>query len=282
MMTPGEVASGCFLLIRKPRKTYFLHRHSTVPGVFVLEVFVKIAIISDVHANLAALDAFPEKGYDQLWCLGDLVDYGPKPREAIQWVRQRASICVRGNHDQAVGFDVNPQCSAPFSKLAASTRRFTSAVCANADTEYLRGLPVQREILVGATSFYLVHAAPTDPLFGYRPEDSDKWREELSWVTSDVLVVGHTHTPFVRHIGKTTILNPGSLGQPKTGRSSACYGVWDDGQILLKEYEYPVAETIRQVRAMPISKEDQEALITVLETGSLPGQRLMKPVPTKH
>ena len=56
--------------------------------------------------------------------------------------------------------------------------------------------------------------------------------------------MGHTHTPFVRRVGETIIVNPGSIGQPKTGRPFACYAVWEDGDILLKEYEYPIAETI--------------------------------------
>ncbi|MHB1955546.1 MAG: metallophosphoesterase family protein, partial [Sulfobacillus sp.] len=63
---------------------------------------MKIAIVSDIHGNLAALKAFPEAGYDQLWCLGDLVDYGPRPREVIQWVQKNAAVAVRGNHDHAV------------------------------------------------------------------------------------------------------------------------------------------------------------------------------------
>jgi hypothetical protein len=65
-------------------------------------------------------------------------------------------------------------------------------------------------------------------------------------------------------------VNPGSLGQPKTGRSLACYAVWKDGRISLNEYSYPVEETIQQIRKMPISSVDQNALIDVLETGRLP------------
>lgn len=61
------------------------------------EVFMRIVIVSDVHANLAALTALPEKHYDQLWCVGDVVDYGPKPHEVIQWIRQQAAVIVRGN-----------------------------------------------------------------------------------------------------------------------------------------------------------------------------------------
>ncbi len=96
------------------------------------------------------------------------------------------------------------------------------------------------------------------------------WREEVASIHADILMVGHTHTPFVQAVDKTTVVNPGSLGQPKTGRPLACYAVWEDGQISLREYAYPLSDTIEQIRMMPISIVDQEALISVLETGALP------------
>lgn len=234
---------------------------------------MKIIIISDIHANFAALQALPEDTYDQLWCLGDLVDYGPKPREVIQSVRKDATVIVRGNHDHAVGFDVDPKCSLPFQRLASETRRYTQEICSTSDTSYLRNLPIRWEATLGSARFYLVHAIPTDPLFGYCPTNSKQWETEVLWTASDFLVVGHTHTPFVKSVGKTTIINPGSLGQPKTGRPLACYAVWEDGQVLLKEYDYPLDQTISEIQEMPLASEDQKALINVLQTGSLPVQK---------
>lgn len=64
---------------------------------------MKIAIISDIHANLAALKAFPEADHDYLWCIGDLVDYAPKPHEVIQSMKRKTAVAIRGNHDHAVG-----------------------------------------------------------------------------------------------------------------------------------------------------------------------------------
>jgi len=233
-------------------------------------VFVKIAIISDIHANLAALAALPERDFDQLWCIGDLVDYGPRPHEVVEWVKQKAAITVRGNHDHAAGLSADPRCSPPYKRLAAETLRYTQAVCTNEDLRFLESLPIECELSVDGVRFYLVHAMPTDPLFGYCPEESDRWEQEARVSGADILVVGHTHTPFIRHVGITTVVNPGSLGQPKTGRPLACYAVWEDGHLSLKEYEYPIEETIRQIREMPIAREDQDALIVVLKTGFLP------------
>ncbi len=231
---------------------------------------MRIVVISDIHANLAALTALPESQYDQLWCIGDLVDYGPNPHEVVEWVRAKATTVVRGNHDHAAGFEVDPLCSAPYKKLAAETLQHTLQVCTKDDLNYLKNLPIYREFTVSSFRFYLVHAMPADPLFGYCPKDSPNWHEQVNYVDADVLVVGHTHTPFIRQEGKTTILNPGSLGQPKTGRPQACYAIWEDGQAFLKEYEYPIEETIRGIRAMPIAPEDQDALVAVLRTGEIP------------
>jgi putative phosphoesterase len=239
---------------------------------------MKIVIISDIHANLAALEALPEDTYDQLWCLGDLVDYGPRPHEVVQWVKNNATVAVRGNHDHAVGFDVDPQCSLPYKHLASVTMRYTRKVCAQDDFAFLRQLPVQREIAAAGVKFYLVHAAPTDPLFGYRPEDSEQWEREVEWIDADVLIVGHTHTPFVRKLGRCVVVNPGSLGQPKTGRPLACYAVWENGQISLKEFGYPIQKTSGQIRQMALAKSDSEELIAILETGGLSGPAERFPV----
>jgi putative phosphoesterase len=230
---------------------------------------VKIVIVSDIHANLAALEALPERNFDQLWCVGDLVDYGPRPHEVVQWVKRNADLAVRGNHDHAAGFAVDPQCSLPFKRLAAETLTYTLEACTKEDLKFLRNLPLYRETSVNSTRFHLVHSSPTDPLFGYCPEESERWLEEVTRIDADVLIVGHTHTPFVRTVGKTAIVNPGSLGQPKTGRPLACYAIWEDGRISLREYAYPLSETIQQIRAMPISAGDQDALIAVLETGGM-------------
>lgn len=231
---------------------------------------MKIVIVSDIHGNLPALNALPEREFDQLWCIGDLVDYGPYPHEVVEWIKGRSTIAVRGNHDHAAGFSVDPQCSPPFKKLAEETLRYTRQVCTDEDLSYLRSLPTRRELTVDSTPFYLVHAMPTDPLFGYCPEESERWQQEVDGIDAEVLIVGHTHTPFLRRIGKTTILNPGSLGQPKTGRPQACYAVWEGGKITRKEFDYPVSDTIDGIRKMPIPSEDQDALIGLLETGSLP------------
>jgi len=230
---------------------------------------MKIVIISDLHGNYDALSALPETG-DELWVLGDLVNYGPQPREVVEHVRRHANLVMRGNHDHAVGFQADPRCTPRYREMALTTMQYSSARLDSSDKEYLRGLPLTVTVQCDGRNFFLCHAVPSNPLFGYCPEDSVQWIEEVAKANApDFLFVGHTHTPFVRKIGKTMIVNPGSLGQPKTGRPDACYAVWEDGKIELKQFVYPMEETVRRIGAMPVPVEVVHDLVTVLRTGSV-------------
>jgi protein phosphatase len=84
---------------------------------------VKVVIISDLHANLEALETLPE-GCSELWVLGDLVNFGPNPAEVVELVRRNVVVVVRGNHDQAAGFDQDPRCIARYQRIADFTRKY--------------------------------------------------------------------------------------------------------------------------------------------------------------
>ena len=189
---------------------------------------MKIAIISDVHGNYEALRALPD-GYDELWVLGDLVNYGPEPGAVVDLVKVNSTVVVRGNHDHSLGFDVDPRCGTRYQKMAGITRRYTASVLKKEQREFLRRLPLKLELKRGDTRFYLCHAKPSDPLYGYCAEQSEEWIKELDQVKAEVLLVGHTHIPFIRQIGNRVVVNPGSLGQPKNGQANACYAIWEDG-----------------------------------------------------
>ena len=136
-------------------------------------------------------------------------------------------------------------------------------------TAFLRDLPLTRVLERDDHSFFLCHAIPSNPLYGYCPEDSDLWPKELEQVEADFLLVGHTHTPFIRKIGGKTIVNPGSLGQPKTGKADACYAVWEDGKFHLKQFAYPVERAVQRIEQLPVPAEIKRDLATVLRTGSV-------------
>ncbi len=228
---------------------------------------LRILIVSDLHANLEAVRALPER-YDEMWVLGDLVNYGPNPREVIEFVQTHASLIVRGNHDHAAGYDVAPQCSERFRRMAEETGRYTRAAITDEQRGFLRGLPLTAEPSVGGIQFSLCHAAPPDPLYEYRSPDSPLWDVELARASADVLLVGHTHLPFCRRSHNRMVANPGSVGQPKHGAARACYVLWEDGELRHESAEYPVEDTVEKIEALPLSPEVRADLNRVLRTGA--------------
>jgi putative phosphoesterase len=229
---------------------------------------LKIVIIADLHGNYEALQALPE-GYDELWALGDLVNYGPEPAAVVDFVKDKSTVTVRGNHDHSIGYDVDPRCTPRYHKMAEATRQYTASVLSSDQKEFLRELPLHVELQRQDKRFYVCHAKPSDPLHGYCPEDSDDWVHEVDGVPADVVIVGHTHTPFIRRIGDRQVVNPGSLGQPKTGKPDACYAVWADGAFELKSFPYAVDKTVGRLQALSFPHDVEKDLITVLRTGSV-------------
>jgi len=230
---------------------------------------MRVLIISDIHGNFDALSSLRET-YDELWVLGDLVNYGPEPGPVVEYVRSKAWLIVRGNHDHSIGFNEDPRCSSRFREMAEATRGYTDSVLSFGQKHFLRNLPSFAETRRGRTQFYLCHAVPSDPLFGYCEADSPRWFEEIEKIDADVVLVGHTHVPAIRSIGSCTVVNPGSLGQPKTGNAQACYAVWEDGNIELKSFPYAVEAAISKTQAMPISANLRNDLSTILRTGVIP------------
>jgi protein phosphatase len=230
---------------------------------------MKILIISDLHGNAEALSVLPQD-YDQLWVLGDLVNYGPNPREVIDFVRRRATLVVSGNHDHAIAFDADPRCSRPYRAMAAEMAQFTQSVITEEEKPYLRQLPLCITSKINGSDCYLCHATPTDPLFAYCPPESVGWEKEIHSVSPGYLLVGHTHLQFQREIDGRTILNPGSVGQPKTGAPQACFAVCSGAKVEFDAVPYPYEQTIEKIRGLGLTRGTEEGLVATLKSGSPP------------
>ena len=163
----------------------------------------------------------PRISYDELWVLGDIVNYGPEPGKALETVRATASVVVQGNHDHAVGHCDDSRWSARFREVAEATRRFTSSQLSSSQKAYLRSLPLKAQVEREGVRFYLTHATPSDPHYGRIRGNWDDWVAELERIDADVLLVGHSHVPFIRRIEGKVIVNPGSVGQPRSGGTPA-------------------------------------------------------------
>jgi protein phosphatase len=116
---------------------------------------------------------------------------------------------------------------------------------------------------------FLCDATPSDPLFSYCLPDSPAWRQESASVDADVILVSHTHLPFVKRLGTRTVVNPGSLGQPKDGGPEASYAVWQDGAVTLRKVTYPVDRTVAKLKELPLPAGIAVALKHLLRTGHL-------------
>jgi predicted phosphodiesterase len=203
---------------------------------------MRVAVVSDIHANLhaleavlAAIDADP---VDELWCLGDLVGYGPKPNECCAIVQARAAVCLCGNHDLAVRGTID---LVEFSGDAGTAAAWTREVLANEARAFLDGLePAGR-----AADVALFHGSARDPVWEYVL--SDEAASTTLMLTEEPLVlVGHSHAALQIALRETALegglapdgtelelagarwlLNPGSVGQPRDGDPHAAYLLLD-------------------------------------------------------
>ncbi len=231
---------------------------------------MKILVIADLHANLAALEAVTQESFDCLICLGDLVGYGPAPNEVIRFVRDRAFVAIRGNHDNALALDVDCQCSPANKALAEATLAHHRTILEGENLDWVRTLPTSAEFKLDEYRFAAFHAKPHDHLYGYEitPDlPDDQLRGEIEGVKADFILLGHTHLPMVRGIGSRVVVNPGSVGQPRDGIPEASYAIIEDGIVELKRSPYDLHRTIEALRNLPLSPEIFERLAAILEQG---------------
>ncbi len=230
---------------------------------------MKILILADIHSNWAALSAINEN-FDACLFAGDLVDYGPDPVNCIEWLRSNATALVRGNHDHAVAQKVPAKNGSGFRKIAASSRPLHWDMIDKNRMKYLSRMPVTENVVLGDSSFFLVHGTPRDPLDEYLGADEQAWRNRLKGIDADFVLVGHTHTPFHLDLGQTQVINPGSVGQPRDGDPRCSYVIIEDGRIEFKRVKYDVEQTIRQLRECGMKGDALDLAEMVLRTGGKP------------
>lgn len=211
-------------------------------------MLMKIALFSDIHANLPALEAVLDdldgRDVDALYCLGDLVGYAPWPNEVIERLRARHIPTIAGNYDEGVGLG-SDDCGCAYvtdedKALGAESIAFTNEVVTAENRAYLRGLPRHLRFTFQAPrrpeaeplEVLLVHGSPrriNEYLFEDRPDRG--FLRMMERAGADVLCFGHTHKPFHKVLpyeasGRTRYrhaVNIGSVGKPKDGDPRACY-----------------------------------------------------------
>lgn len=220
---------------------------------------MQIAIFSDIHGNLAAFEAVIDHAgsFDQVWCPGDVVGYGPDPNECVERLRELPHLCVAGNHDWA-----------SIGKLDTHNFNPDAAWAAHWTKETLR--PQNRECLLRLSKklvqddFTIVHGSPRHPIWEYISNPLIA-APNFAHFDTKFCLVGHTHVPVIfQETGpgmaeilpfqldvplplddKRLIINPGGVGQPRDGIPDASYAVLDTEErtITYHRVPYPIRET---------------------------------------
>jgi diadenosine tetraphosphatase ApaH/serine/threonine PP2A family protein phosphatase len=224
---------------------------------------MKYAIVSDIHANLDALNAVLEDAGDvALLCLGDIVGYGAQPNECVEIIRGRAMHTVLGNHDLACGDGTGLEY---MSNDAARSTLLTHRRLSDSNIDFLLALPY----VVTMPTYSLVHSSPENPE-GFNYVD-DVYEAKAAFAACDdrITFIGHSHvewTPIVGYrelnassgvqLGARFIINVGSTGQPRDSDSRASYVLYDDVALTIswRRVEYDIASAQAKIRATKLPK----------------------------
>lgn len=237
-------------------------------------------IVSDIHANLVALETVlaDAPDFDEIWCLGDLVGYGPNPNECIERIQDFRHISLAGNHDWAALGKLDLR---NFNTDARSANLWTQSELTPSAREYLDGLPTYIE----QDGFYMAHASPKEPVWEY-VLDTNVAYTNFAYFSTPICLVGHTHVPVIFKLDEQRqrcntiipplpdpvsldqqrmIINPGSVGQPRDGDPRASYAILDSESMIweFRRVTYPVEITQERMRARGLPRR----LIERLEVG---------------
>jgi predicted phosphodiesterase len=226
---------------------------------------VRVAVLSDVHGNLAALESVladvDAAGVDEIWCLGDLTGYGARPNECVAMMRERADLCLAGNHDLVVRGDLGVDA---FTADAAAAASYAREQLARPELEWLRTLaPLgQRE------GVELYHGSIRDPIWEY-VLTAEIAIACLNRQVSELALVGHSHVALAVHLehaelkgglaaadalyalaGRKCLLNPGSVGQPRDRDPRAAWLLLDGEaeSAHFRRSEYDIERTQTEIR----------------------------------
>ncbi len=232
------------------------------------------AVITDIHANLPALEAILERiaelGIDSVYCGGDLVGYGPHPNEVCSLIEGRGIPTIYGNYDYAIARDLEDcGCAYPDPherELGEQSIAWTLAHTDGDSKRFMRALPFDLRFELGGARVRLVHGSPrkvNEYLFEDKPART--FERIAAGADCDVLVFGHTHKPWIRSYGDVLFVNCGSVGKPKDGDPRGAFAVLDvDDEVhaRIERVGYDAQSVAREVAAAGLPAEYGEKLVT--------------------
>ena len=227
-----------------------------------------VAVITDLHGNLAALQAalarIEELGIESVFCGGDLVGYGPHPDEVCALIAERDIPTIYGNYDYAISRDLE-DCGCAYitphdRELGQRSVDWTLAHTSQPAKDFMRGLPFDLHFPIDNSDVHLVHGSPrkvNEYLFEEKPA---RLYERLAAAEVDpVLVFGHTHKPWVHEYGGVLFVNCGSVGKPKDGDPRAAFAVLtasaDGVDVSIERVDYDTQTVAAEVRHAGLPEE---------------------------
>jgi predicted phosphodiesterase len=229
----------------------------------------RIIIFGDLHANWEALLALQqaEPRPDVVFCLGDIVGYGPDPKRCLDAVRTQVTDVIAGWHDRSVA---DSQISPGDDELLEATWAYTRSVLSIDDRDYLASIPSEVTVEVGGVRFHLTRLRPDD-------EEAEtctlitmsqaRLRERFAEIKADIILVGGPHVPALRQIDDRLIVCPGSLGQPRYGVADPTFAAWEDGRLQIHHLHYHPETTVRKLSLLPLDPDHVLHLQSILQTG---------------
>lgn len=185
---------------------------------------MKIGIISDIHGNSHGLEKILSSlsDCDKILCAGDLTGYYPFVNEVIDLLKKSNVICVLGNHDQYLLNGSAPKTS---NNKVKTSVEFMKKVVSSESLSYITDLPLDLKLQIKGKKVLICHASPWDYLEGRIYPDYQNF-DEFRKLPFDVIILGQTHHPMIKKVGKKIIVNPGSCGQPRD-YNLLSYAIWD-------------------------------------------------------
>lgn len=221
---------------------------------------MKILIISDIHGNFYALESvLKQVSHDALICCGDLVVDFPFPEECVTALRDRNShICI-GNNDCFVANNLTPSqhIKEPYLHYAAALDKMvelTHGLMSDESKAFLSDLSREHRISIDGISFYLNHTGPDLPIYQYIHLDTplSELLEIYQDIHTEFIITGHTHIAYVKKVGNSVLINPGSVGEPRDGDVRAGYATFDTetGQVSLGRIAYDMTQTKERLKEL--------------------------------
>jgi putative phosphoesterase len=232
---------------------------------------LKLLVASDVHANASTLRQLESESADVLVFLGDAVTYGTRPAECLEWLDRHARWAILGNHDEALLKGTIPRCRGEFRDAAVETLNWHRSRIDPATASIAAAWPRTVRFEWDGLNVYATHASP----FGIDDYlDSEEAVERATQgVREELILLGHTHRRLLFKSGGRTILNPGSLGQPRGGEGCGSYAVVEGRQISFRQAPYDLGEIEADYAASPLSERVRQKLLATLAPAPRPADR---------